>query len=261
MTIVKVPAVILFTLLFSTSVLQQIKTPPPPVKPAQYSDSRQAVVVTTKDWPAVQGTAQLFERKKPGSKKWKAVGGPFPVVVGKGGLGWGDGINETPAGVNKALLKAEGDGRAPAGIFALTSLFASSDKPEYAKLPFTKLEEYTECVDDVKSSHYNRIVNRMQVGNFDWKSSEKMLEVGEQYEKGVFVAHNSAPVTRGNGSCIFLHIWKDAATGTSGCTAMTKENIETVFRWIDAAKNPVLIQLPETAYNEYRKKWKLPKLK
>lgn len=261
MKIVTISTAILFTLLLSTSVLPQVKTPQPPFKPPPYSDSRQAVVVTTKDWTAVQGTAQLFERKKAGSKKWKAVGEPFPVVVGRTGLGWGDGINEAPAGVDKALLKAEGDGRAPAGIFALTSLFASSDKPEYAKLPFTKLEEYTECVDDVRSSHYNRIVNRMQVGNFDWKSSEKMLEVGEQYEKGVFVAHNSAPVTSGNGSCIFLHIWKDAATGTSGCTAMTKENIESVFRWIDASKNPVLIQLPEAAYSEYRKKWKLPKLK
>lgn len=203
----------------------------------------------------------MFERKKPGSKKWKAIGEPFPIVVGSGGLVWAPGLHDLSFLVEKPVVKREGDGKSPAGIFALTSLFASSDKPEYAKLPFTKLEEHTECVDDPKSSHYNKIVNRMQVGNFDWKSSEKMLEVGEQYEKGVFVAHNSAPVVSGNGSCIFLHIWKDAATGTSGCTAMTKENIETVFRWIDGAKNPVLIQLPETVYSEYRKKWKLPKLK
>lgn len=261
MKLVKISVLLLFTLLLPNGVLAQVKTPQPPFKPAPYSSSLQAVVVTTKDWAAVQGTAQLFERKKPGSRKWKAVGEPFPVVVGRGGLGWGTGINETPAGVDKALLKAEGDGKAPAGIFALTSLFASSDKPEYAKLPFTKLEEFTECVDDPKSSHYNKIVNRMRVGNFDWKSSEKMLEVGEQYEKGVFVAHNLAPVTSGDGSCIFLHIWKDAASGTAGCTAMAKENIETIFRWIDAAKNPVLIQLPEAAFSENRKKWKLPELK
>ena len=89
MKIVKISAAILFTLLLSTSVLPQVKTPQPPFKPAPYSDSRQAVVVTTKDWPAVQGSAQLFERKKRGSKKWKAVGEPFPVVVGRSRSGLG----------------------------------------------------------------------------------------------------------------------------------------------------------------------------
>jgi L,D-peptidoglycan transpeptidase YkuD (ErfK/YbiS/YcfS/YnhG family) len=250
----------LISLFLASSVFSQVKTPAPPFTPAPYSKSLQAVVVTTKDWPAVPGEAQLFERKKPGSK-WKKLGEPFPVVVGRSGLGWGDGLNELPAAVDKSMLKVEGDGKSPAGIFALTSTFGSSGKPDYARLPFTRLEEFTECVDDTKSTHYNKIVDRMQVGNFDWKSSEKMLAVGEQYEMGVFVAHNSAPTTRGNGSCIFLHIWKDTASGTSGCTAMAKENIEKIFRLLDAAKNPVLIQLPEGPYAEYRKKWRLPKLK
>lgn len=240
--------------------LSQVKTVTIAAPVIPYSQSQQAIVVTTKDWSAVPGTAQLFERKTPRSK-WKAVGGSFPVVVGRTGLGWGKGLSEIPATADRSVLKAEGDGRSPAGIFALTSAFGSLAKPEYAKLPFTKLEQFTECVDDVKSSHYNKIVDRMQVGNFDWKSSEKMLAVGPEYEMGVFVAHNSAPVTRGDGSCIFLHIWKDAASGTSGCTAMAKENIETVFKWLDGAKNPVLIQLPEAQYSEYRKKWKLPKFK
>ena len=247
-------------LLFAGLCVSQVKSPQPPAPVIPYSQSTQAVVVTTKEWSSVPGTAQLFERKKIGAK-WKAVGGPFTIVVGRSGLGWGDGLNEIPAAADRSLFKAEGDGRAPAGIFALTSTFGSSGKPEYAKLPYTKLEEFTECVDDVKSNHYNKIVNRMQVGSFDWKSSEKMLAVGPEYEMGVFVAHNSQPVTKGDGSCIFLHIWKDAASGTSGCTAMAKENIENVFRWLDASKNPVLIQLPESAYSEYRKKWNLPKLK
>lgn len=253
-------AAVSILLAVSNSVFSQVKTPAPHFTPEPYYRSLQAVVVTTKDWPAVPGEAQLFRRKKAGAK-WKKVGKPFAVVVGRSGLGWGDGLKELPAGVDKAMLKAEGDGKSPAGIFALTSTFGSADKPDYAKLPFTKLEEFTECVDDTKSTHYNKIVDRMQVGNFDWKSSEKMLAVGPEYEMGVFVAHNSAPVTRGNGSCIFLHIWKDAASGTSGCTAMAKENIEKIFHWIDAAKNPVLIQLPENVYAEYRKKWNLPKLR
>ena len=100
----------------------------------------------------------------------------------------------------------------------------------------------------------------MKVGNFDWKSSEKMLEVGEQYGLGVFVAYNSYPVIRGNGSCIFLHVWKDQAIGTSGCTAMERKDLERLVAWLQPSKNPYLVQLPEDAYKKYRKSWNLPNL-
>jgi D-alanyl-D-alanine dipeptidase len=122
------------------------------------------------------------------------------------------------------------------------------------------LGDSTECVDDVKSSHYNKIVDRLKVGNFDWQSSEKMLAVGAEYELGVFVAHNTYPVNNGGGSCIFLHVWKDAASGTAGCTAMARENLEIILKWADEKKNPVLIQLPVDSYQQYQTAWKLPKL-
>lgn len=246
-------------LLFVLGAAAQIKKPVPPKPPVPFSKSLQAVVVTTKNWETIAGEARIFERKTIRSK-WKAVGASFPIVVGKNGLAWGAGLNELPSDTGRLLLKIEGDGKSPAGIFSLTEAFGSSEKPGFVELPYTRLEEFTECVDDTKSSHYNKLVNRMQVGNYDWDSSEKMLAIGEQYDLGVFVAHNSSPVNRGGGSCIFLHIWKNAETGTLGCTAMSRENIETVLKWLDAAKNPVLIQLPENAYKQFRSRWKLPKL-
>lgn len=224
---------------------------------SKLSKSLQAVVVTTKDWNAVQGTARLFERPTTKSQ-WKAVGKGFPVVVGKKGLAWSD---DARMKAETEPHKVEGDGKSPAGIFDLTSAFGSSEKPDFVKLPYTRLEEWTECVDDTKSSHYNKIVNRMQVGNYDWDSSEKMLAVGEQYDLGVFVAHNSNPAAKGKGSCIFLHIWKTDSTGTAGCTAMTRENIEKVLSWLKPDKNPVLIEMPETNYKSYQSLWKLPKIK
>jgi len=243
----------------SLPISGQVKIPTPPTPPVPFTKSLQAVVVTTKDWTATQGGARLFERKSAKSK-WKEVGKSFPVVVGKKGLAWGKGLNELPSDTAMILMKVEGDGKSPAGIFALPSAFGSAAKPDFIKLPFTKLEEWTECIDDVNSFHYNKIVNRMQVGIFDWKSSEKMLEIGEQYDLGVFVAHNFEP-QKNAGSCIFLHIWKAADSPTVGCTAMTRENIETILKWLDAQKNPVLIQLPDQAYAQFQKKWKLPKLK
>lgn len=231
----------------------QVKTPEKKIE-YKYSDSLQTVVVTTKDWNAVQGKAQLFERKTIKSP-WKPVGKSFPVVVGKNGLAWS---NEANMKAETHPHKKEGDGKAPAGIMMLTSAFAA--KEQQVNLPFTKLAESTECVDDVKSNHYNKIVDKFQVGVYDWKSSEKMLAVGEQYELGVFVAHNSNRI-KGDGSCIFLHIWKDANSGTAGCTAMNRANIENIFSWIDNKKNPFLIQLPQNIYKQYQKTWKLPNLK
>jgi L,D-peptidoglycan transpeptidase YkuD (ErfK/YbiS/YcfS/YnhG family) len=259
LTLMKILAFVSLILFSILGVFGQVKKPIPPKSPVPFSKSLQAVVVTTKDWSAVQGKAQLFERKS-AKAKWKSVGETFPVVVGRNGMAWGSGLHELPSDTGRVLMKTEGDGKAPAGIFSLTESFGSSAKPDYVKLPFIQLEEFTECVDDVKSSHYNTIVDRMKVGNFDWDSSEKMLAVGAQYDLGIFVAHNTNPVNKGGGSCIFLHIWKDATTGTAGCTAMERQNLEAILKWINGAKNPVLIQLPEDSYKQFQDKWKLPKL-
>jgi len=248
-----------FAVVFSllAAARAQVKTAVPlPVKPA-YETSLQAVVVVTPNWQSVPGTGRLFERKKP-SSKWKAVGVEFPVVVGRTGLG-----ADIPNFDTKPLspIKREGDGRSPAGMFPLISTFGIGSMQDAVKLPYIKLDEFTECVDDTRSSFYNQIVNRMQVGNFDWKSSEKMFTVRPQYELGVFVAYNSYPAIRGNGSCIFLHIWKDATTATSGCTAMAREELERIVKWLDPAKNPYLVQMTEAEYNSHRKSLRLPKLK
>lgn len=249
----------IFVLLFAVSItFGQIKKPEPPKVIPPYSKSLQAVVVTTGDWTATKGEAQMFERKNAKSK-WKKSGETFPVVVGRNGMAWGAGLNDLPSDTGRLALKTEGDGKAPAGIFSLSSAFGSPEKPSFVKLPYTKLEEWTECVDDVKSNHYNKIVDRMKVGAFDWKSSEKMLAVGAEYELGVFVEHNSERQS-GGGSCIFLHVWKDAEKATAGCTAMARDNIEKVLTFLDAKKNPVLIQLPKDSYAQFQKKWNLPKL-
>ncbi len=239
----------------SLAINAQVKKPnPPPVK-IPFTESLQAVVVTTSGPSAIQGKARLFERKSTRSK-WKKIGDEFPIVVGRSGLAWSSDSVPEPA---VEPIKKEGDGKSPAGIFPLTFAFGRPDKPGDVKLSYTKLENYSECVDDVSSSHYNRLVDRLKVGNFDWRSSEKMLEVGPQYDLGLFVAHNSYPVRRGDGSCIFLHVWQDASTGTSGCTAMRRDDLKRILAWADPAKTPYLIQLTEADRKKYQKTWNLPK--
>ena len=250
-----VSALVLSILCASASISQVKTTEPAPVK-VPFTKSLQMVVVTTKDWNAIAGKAQRFERKNENAE-WKAVDESFAIVVGRSGLAWS---GELAKGVSQKV-KQEGDGNSPAGMFPLTAAFGVSTKPSALLMPYTKLDQFTECVDDVKSSFYNRIVDRMKVGNFDWKSSEKMLTVGPQYELGVFVGYNSFPVEKAKGSCIFLHIWKDESSGTAGCTAMERRNLQLLVDWLSPAKNPYLVQLPENVYNSSRKSWNLPKLK
>ncbi len=243
---------LLLILFVAAAASAQIKKPEPPPVKVSFAESLQAIVVTTDDWTATAGDAQTYERKDAKSK-WQPVGKEFEIVVGRAGLAWAPDSDAT----STLAFKKEGDGKSPAGMFLLTFAFGKSDSI-MSKLSYRKLETQTECIDDVNSHHYNKVVGRLQVGIFDWKSSEKMAAITPEYDLGVFVAYNSFPVVKGNGSCIFLHIWKDANTPTSGCTAMARGDLERIVAWLDPKKNPYLVQMPESEYKAYKKSWKLP---
>lgn len=247
-------------LFLCAGLFAQVKKSSPTPTPPVFGESLQAVAISGDDWGSFKARAQLFERKNKKSK-WKAVDESFPVVVGQNGFALGVEMPDKRDKTDEVRdYKKEGDGKSPIGVFPLVSAFGTIDKPAYVKLPYQKLEKWTECVDDVDSSFYNRIVNRMQVGNFDWKSSEKMLEVGAQYDLGVFIGYNSYPVKKASGSCIFLHVWKGPDEGTLGCTAASRENVEKILAWLDASKNPFLVQMPGK-YIAYYQTWKLPQIK
>jgi D-alanyl-D-alanine dipeptidase len=223
------------------------------------SECNQLIVVVTKDWNAVPGKMILYQRNdKDGA--WGKIGKSFPVVVGRNGLGWGRGLN--PPANRPGPVKHEGDGKSPAGIFRLSSAFGLAEpaRMNSLRLPYVQLTATIECVDDVKSTNYNSIVDRGKFTAPDWNSSEKMRDVGAQYRLGVVVDHNISPRENGGGSCIFLHIWKDARTGTSGCTAMSPEKIESLLSWLDPSAHPALVQLPESEYKKLQTAWSLPSL-
>ncbi len=231
-------------------------------EPAALRASTQVLIVTTADWNAVEGTLQAYERPQ-AHKKWKAVGGPIAVVVGKKGLGWGAGLesaNDTgPHGAGDPVKK-EGDNKAPAGIFHLSTAFGYAAHAQAGwKMPYVSLTPTVECVDDASSKFYNRVVDRATVAP-DWNSSEHMLRPDELYRWGLVVDHNTEPVTPGSGSCIFMHIWMGPGQGTTGCTAMTQEHLEGVIAWLDPARSPLLVQLPRAQYKKLRRQWKLPAL-
>jgi D-alanyl-D-alanine dipeptidase len=235
-------------------------------EPDPLARSTQIIVVTTSDWNAVEGRLQRYER---GTQRetWRTVGNSTPVVVGKSGLGWGIGIIATDnpnIRVASDPVKKEGDGRAPAGVFALGTAFGyASQLLPGSKMPYLELTPSTECVDDVGSKHYNRVVERSAAP--DWNSSEHMRSAGESYRWGIVVNHNGTvtnanarPAVPGGGSCIFLHIWKSSEQGTVGCTAMPQIELETLLIWLDPKRRPLLVQLPAQEYGSLIQRWKLP---
>ncbi len=219
--------------------------------PALAAEPQQALVVTTQNWSAVQGSAQRYERAAGGP--WTKVGAAFPVVVGKTGMGWGRGLGDSTA--LPGPQKREGDERAPAGVFELTRAFGY-DAGYATPMPYLQLTDSVECVDDPKSVHYNALVDGTRTAK-DWDSSEHMHRPDELYRLGVFVAHNT-PAVAGAGSCIFLHIWNGPDSGTVGCTAMERSNIETLLAWLDPKKSPLLMQMPVAQYAQYRASWDMP---
>lgn len=216
--------------------------------------SRQMVLVITDGWDATTGTLQRFERPST-SARWRAVGSRVPVVVGRSGIAWDDGLGTRLRG---EPVKREGDGRSPAGAFPLDTAFGFGIRQimSSVRLPYVQLRQSTECVDDVRSVHYNTIVDRDGVDRVDWTSSERMREI-EQYAYGVHVAYN-APPRPARGSCIFLHIWGGPGSTTAGCTAMDEGALRDLMGWIDPARRPMLVQLPAGALRRMRSRWRLP---
>ena len=233
----------------------------PPQKALQ--SSTQILIVTTPDWNAVEGVLQRYERPRP-HKKWKVVGKPVTIVVGKNGLGWGAGLVPTDNLATRGTLdpvKKEGDGKSPAGVFRLGTAFGYAAQEQTGwRMPYVNLTPSVECVDDPGSKFYNRVVDRAAVSP-DWNSSEHMLLSDGLYRWGIVVDHNANPVTPGSGSCIFMHIWRGQGEGTVGCTAMPQEQHEPVLAWLDPARKPLLVQLPLAQYERLRRDWKLPELR
>lgn len=223
-------------------------------------DSQQLVVVTTASWTATTGRLQRYERGEAGFVK---VGAAVDVVVGDGGLGWGVGVNEFAAGPAEPK-KMEGDGRAPAGVFHLTSVLGKIGVPQ-TKMPKHVIAAGDVCVDDVTSGLYNRVLAPPPPEK-SWSSAEKMLrEKDALYDLVVVVDHNHAvdgvvgerPI-KGRGSCVFLHVWRRPNSPTVGCTAMTVSALTDVVMWLDPAKQPLLVQLPRDVYARVREPWALP---
>ncbi|MBO9663771.1 L,D-transpeptidase family protein [Dokdonella sp.] len=223
--------------------------------PPTWTDARQMILVTTADWDANHGRLRRYERDARG---WHAAGDGFDVAIGRNGAAWGVGLHEAQAGPRKQ----EGDGRSPAGVFALGTAFGYAGSARTA-WPYAAMTAEHWCVDVDGSPLYNRIVDAREVGADAVAGSTEPMrrdlhaDGDVRYELGLVVEHNPRN-RRGDGSCIFAHLWRTPGEATAGCTAMARADMQALLAWLRPDEHPVFVLLPEAEYARLREAWRLP---
>ena len=217
-------------------------------------DCRQLLLAVAPDWNSKQGEMRMYERDRGG--QWTQRGEPIAVLFGKNGLAWGAGV----AGQNESgLHKQERDGRAPAGIFRLGTVYTyDAQLPPGSDYPFHQVGEGDIWSDDPRSPNYNRHVVIDPKNPPDNYSHEKMRSGDFAYHWLIEIRHNSDPPVPGKGSAIFFHIRRGVTRPTTGCTTMAKENLVRVIQWLRAPSRPCYALLPAAEYKEKWQSWNLP---
>lgn len=181
----------------------------------------QLVVVLPEPADPTRCRVYLLERVAGG---WSLQAGPFPAMTGRNGF--------APPG-----SKREGDGRAPSGIFPLESAFGYAPAVD-TRMPYRQATADDLWVDDVHSPDYNTWVRRGETGA---ASFETMVLADRRYRYGLVTGYNRNPVVPGAGSAIFIHVWLDEGVSTSGCVALSENDMVSLLRWLDPAQRPLVL--------------------
>jgi L,D-peptidoglycan transpeptidase YkuD (ErfK/YbiS/YcfS/YnhG family) len=221
--------------------------------------ARQLVLVTTAGWDADHGTLRRYERHDD-SAAWHEVAA-FDVGIGRNGSAWGTGLHDA-ADAGDGPRKREGDGRSPAGAFALGTAFGYAPSAT-SGLTYAQMQPGSWCMDVPASPLYNRIVDAGEVGAAAVAGSTEPMRLDlhrdgdPRYRLGFVIGHNPDHVPHG-GSCIFAHLWRQPGEATAGCTAMADADMEAMLEWLDAGRTPRFVLLPEAEHRRLAARWRLP---
>ncbi|MEO1450123.1 MAG: L,D-transpeptidase family protein [Bacteroidota bacterium] len=214
---------------------------------------QQLLVVVTDDWDNPYGTLRRYEGTP---ENWQQVGEGIPIHVGQKGMGWAKRASEKEDFTGP--VKVEGDKKSPAGQFELGPSFGYAPQAMATqKWPYVPVHNATMCIEDANSQSYNQIIDANATPK-DYNSTDRMRRKDDLYEWGVWVYHNFPDPEPSAGSCIFLHVWREGGKGTAGCTAMSKPDMQEVIQWLSPEKQPLLVQMPISAYMAVQRKKGLP---
>ena len=194
---------------------------------------RKLITVVTADWAATTGELRRWQRA---GKSWRPSA-RCAVVVGKSGL-------------CPRRKSAKATARRRRGASRSATPPATTTNRRARTCAYRVATPELRCVDDPKSPAYNRVTVA--------DAGEKMRRDDELYRYTIFVRHNDERVP-GMGSCIFVHVWRDASSPTVGCTAMALDDLRTLLGWVD--RDTSLVQLPRAEYEARQRDWDLPQRK
>lgn len=131
------------------------------------------------------------------------------------------------AGVIAAADKREGDNRSPAGVWLIREILYRPDV--YPDGPTTALPVRPMAPDDgwcdaPGDPAYNRPVKLPYAA-----SAERLWRDDHVYDLVGILAHNDEPPVPGMGSAIFLHLAREDFSGTEGCVALARADLEALL--------------------------------
>jgi L,D-peptidoglycan transpeptidase YkuD (ErfK/YbiS/YcfS/YnhG family) len=180
----------------------------------------QAIVVLPDDHDPQRAYLMAWERE---GEWWSQKFSAMPAVIGRNGLA-------APG------EKKEGDGKTPSGTFELKRAFGYAPEVKTG-LSYRQVSDYDYWSDDPASAQYNLWVQ----GTPPLGSYEALRRPDGLYSFAVVIEYNTEPVVPGKGSAIFLHVWRGKKAATAGCVATSAGNVKKLLKWLDGARNPVII--------------------
>lgn len=122
--------------------------------------------------------------------------------------------------------KQEGDGATPIGALALRRVLYRADRgpPPECALPIEPLAPDDGWCDDPGHADYNRMVRLPHAAR-----CEALWRADEIYDLVGVLGWNDAPVVRGRGSAIFLHVARPGYPPTEGCVALAPADLRRVL--------------------------------
>ena len=219
------------------------------------SRSSQCVVGIAESWDSSRVRLSYFEKS---DGEWKRSDGVWKGRLGQKGLAWGRGLHQYPAG---AVLKKEGDGKSPAGVFDLGGVWgAHANVKKHPKTFYHQVTSRDLWVEDPESEYYNQFLSLDREPRTAWEKKARMRQDDYPHSLKMFIAHNAYPnVVAGGGSSIFFHIWRRGGkAATAGCTTMPEGKLRRLVAKVDPGRRPLYILLTRAEYEKYKPIWKLP---
>jgi len=212
---------------------------PLPERLTHIGDSRQVVVVTTRNWTTSYARLQTWQQDADGT--WAQIVTPVAARVG-----WN--------GVRRAANRKQSTGTTPAGTFGLLRGFGL-ERPSGVDLPYRRVDKNDWWPYDPTDPKTYNVLQPQRMRHADWRPAwaERLKSYSTQYryavvldynlpsgiewQRGERVATTKADTSAGGG--IFLHV--NGTGATAGCISIARDQMRSVLKWLDPSLDPVIV--------------------